>query len=100
LERLGVAGPAAPERAVRLFAAADTLRTSIGAVMPPYDRDDYEAALATARATLGEKAFAAAWAGGRAMTTERAADYALTFKDAFALPGHDGMRKSRIKKKG
>ena len=30
----------------------------------------------------------------------RAADYALTFKDAFALPGHDGMRKSRIKKRG
>jgi non-specific serine/threonine protein kinase len=100
LERLGGADPAAPERAVRLFAAADTLRASIGAVMPPYDRSDYDAALTSARAALAEKAFAIAWADGRAMTTERAVDYALTFKDAFALLGHDGMRKLRIKKRG
>jgi len=68
--------------------------------MPPYDRGDYDAALASARATLGEKAFAMAWEEGRAMTTERATDHALTFKDAFASLGRDGTRRGQMKKPG
>jgi predicted ATPase/DNA-binding CsgD family transcriptional regulator len=100
LERLGVAVSTAPEQAVRLFAAADALRANIGAVMPPYDRGDYDAVLTSARSTLGEKAFAIAWAAGRAMAADRAADYAITLNEAFASPGRDGMRKSATKKPG
>ena len=73
---------------------------SIFAVMPSYDRGDYDAALTSARSALGEKAFAIAWAAGRAMTADRAADYALTLNEAFASPGRDGMRKSATKKPG
>ena len=100
MERLGVAASAAPERAVRLFAAADALRANIGAVMPAYDRGDYDAALASARATLGEKALAIAWAAGRAMAADRAADYALTLNEAFPSLARGGIRKSEIKKPG
>jgi hypothetical protein len=100
LERLGVVASAAPESAVRLFAAADALRANIGAVMPPYDRGDYDAALTSARSTLGEKAFAIAWAAGRAMAPERAADYALTLNEALAPPGRDGTRKSQTRNRG
>jgi DNA-binding NarL/FixJ family response regulator len=44
----------------------------MGAPMPPVERADYERALATARALLGEKTFAAAWEEGRTMTLEQA----------------------------
>jgi len=58
--------------AVRLWGAAQTLRKTIGAHMPPVDRADYERAVAAARVRLGQEAFAAAWAGGRTMTPEQA----------------------------
>ncbi len=58
--------------AARLWGAAEALRESIGAPVPPVYRTDYEQAVATARTQLGEKAFAAAWAQGRTMTPEQA----------------------------
>ncbi len=58
--------------AVRLWGAAQTLRETIGAPMPPVDRADYERAVAAARVRLGQEAFAAAWAEGRTMTPEQA----------------------------
>ena len=58
--------------AVRLWGAAQTLRETIGAPMPPIDRADYERAVAAARVRLGKEAFAAAWAEGRTMTPEQA----------------------------
>ncbi len=66
------------ERAVRLFGVADAIREAISAPLTPSDRGDHERSLAAARATLGVAAFAAAWAAGRAMTVEQAAEYALT----------------------
>src|SRR5947209_12434670 len=48
--------------AAQLWGAAESLREAIGAPMPPVDRAPYERALATARARLGEQAFARAWA--------------------------------------
>ena len=65
-----------PERAVRLYAAAEALREAIRLPAAPADRCDYEA-IPAARATLGEEAFAAAWAAGRAMSPEQATEYAL-----------------------
>jgi predicted ATPase len=55
------------ERAAQLYAAAAALREALGAPVPPADRADHERRVAAARATLGEAAFAAAWAQGRAL---------------------------------
>ena len=41
------------------------------------DASDIERLVATARAQLGEEAFAAAWAAGRALTLEQAVAEAL-----------------------
>ncbi len=65
------------ERAARLLGAADHLGESIGASLFQTDRADHETSVAAARAALGERAFAAAWAQGRAMTMDEAIAYAL-----------------------
>jgi ATP/maltotriose-dependent transcriptional regulator MalT len=58
--------------ATRLWGAAEALRDTMGAPLPPLERPDYEHAMATARTALGEEAFTAAWAEGRTMTPEQA----------------------------
>jgi tetratricopeptide (TPR) repeat protein len=73
----GVAAQRQPARAARLFGAAEALRETIGAPLPPINRADYERDVAAARAQLHEDAFAAAWAAGRAMTLEQAIAEAL-----------------------
>jgi tetratricopeptide (TPR) repeat protein len=66
-----------PKRAARLWGAAERLRQAIGCRPPPAARATYERAMAVARAQLGEDAFAAAWAEGRARTLEQAVVEAL-----------------------
>jgi len=66
-----------PERAARLWGAAERLRQALGCRPAPAARATYERALATCRAQLGEEAFAAAWAEGQAMTLEQAIAEAL-----------------------
>ena len=39
--------------------------------LPPFDRVDYEPAVAAARDHLGEQEFTTAWAQGRTMTLEQ-----------------------------
>jgi DNA-binding CsgD family transcriptional regulator len=46
----------------------------MGTPISPAYRADYERSVATARTQLGEQAFAAAWAEGRAMTMEQVVD--------------------------
>jgi len=58
--------------AARLWGAAEALRQSMGTPLPPVNRAHYEQAVASTRIHLGEKAFSAAWAEGRAMTPEQA----------------------------
>jgi predicted ATPase len=65
------------ERAVRLWGAAAALRETIGAPRSPLWRAEWERDLGAARAALGEEAFAAAWAAGRALPLEEAVAYAL-----------------------
>ncbi len=65
------------DRACRLFGAADALREAIGHRPSPQDQADYDRRLASTREALGEAAFAAVWAEGRAMTLEQAIEYAL-----------------------
>jgi DNA-binding CsgD family transcriptional regulator/tetratricopeptide (TPR) repeat protein len=54
--------------AAQLWGAADALRDAIGVPIPPVELADYERSLSAARVHLGERAFATAWAQGRAMT--------------------------------
>jgi len=70
-----------PERAGRLWGAAERLRQAIGCRSAPAARATYERAVAAARAQLGEEAFAAAWAEGRAMSLDQAIAYALDESD-------------------
>jgi DNA-binding NarL/FixJ family response regulator len=69
--------------AVILWGAAETLYETIGVSLPPVERTAYERLMAAARARLGEEAFAAARAQGRAMTPEQA----LAAREPQAIPG-------------
>jgi tetratricopeptide (TPR) repeat protein len=94
-----------PERAARLGGAAERLRQSIGCRPAPAARATYERALDVARAQLGEDAFAATWAEGRAMSLEQAIADALTDQDRSATgatasnrAGHDQSAKLRLER--
>jgi hypothetical protein len=56
-----------PERAARLLGAAEAFCETLGAHPPVAMAAEYEYAVAAGRAALGEAAFAAVWAEGRAM---------------------------------
>ncbi len=79
----GLAALAASEggvaRAARLWGAAEALLERIEATAYAHapDRSRYQSQVSAARAQLDEAAWQAAWARGRAMTTERAIEYAL-----------------------
>ena len=64
-------------RAARLLGAAARLREDAPAPLSPAERAITDAALASVRFALGDEAFEAAWAEGRAMTLEQAVAYAL-----------------------
>jgi non-specific serine/threonine protein kinase len=64
-------------RGARLFGVGEALREASGFVLWSDDRPSYERCVAAARAALGEEAFAAAWAEGRAMSQDDAVAYAL-----------------------
>jgi predicted ATPase/DNA-binding CsgD family transcriptional regulator len=60
-----------PAWAAHLLSAAALLREALGVSPPPYNLANYERAVDTTRAQLGEERFAAAWAEGREMTLEQ-----------------------------
>jgi DNA-binding CsgD family transcriptional regulator len=60
--------------AAQLWGAAEVLREAISMPMPPVYCADYDRSVAAARAQLGEQAFAATWAEGRAMPLEHVLD--------------------------
>jgi predicted ATPase/class 3 adenylate cyclase len=70
-----------PLKAVRLFGAAEALRTSIRAPLTPAERAEHDRYLAAARARVDETAFMFAWAEGGAMTMEQAVALALDATD-------------------
>jgi hypothetical protein len=79
----GLASLAASEgdaqRALRLCAAAQVLRTQLGLPLPTFDRVWLDAALATARAALGA---GQQDAGGSAVALDRIVQYALEIGNA------------------
>jgi non-specific serine/threonine protein kinase len=68
----------APERAARLWGAAERLRMALGCRPAPATRATYERALASARSELGEVAFALAWDAGQELSLEAAIAEALS----------------------
>jgi predicted ATPase/DNA-binding CsgD family transcriptional regulator len=86
-------------RAVRLFAAAAALLDTDGRIVDPFYRVEHglgeEGAQENARTALGETAFNAAWAEGRAITVDQAVRYALQDDDAERPPLPAGYRSPR-----
>jgi len=66
-----------PRKAARFWGAAERLRETIGAPLPPFERTEYERDVASAQAQLSKEAFATAWAEGRTMSLEEAVTFAL-----------------------
>ncbi|HEX6483159.1 MAG TPA: tetratricopeptide repeat protein, partial [Ktedonobacteraceae bacterium] len=58
--------------AAHLWGAAEALRETIGAPLPPVERVSYKRAVASSRTRLGEQAFATVWAKGRKLSLEQA----------------------------
>lgn len=72
------------ETAVRFFAAGEALGEAAGAPQTPSNSSAFASDLASARAGLGEAAFAAAWAAGRGLSAGEA--IALATKSLEAPP--------------
>jgi hypothetical protein len=68
---------AAPARAARLFGAAAAALEGGGLTPAPTERYEYEQNLNSARRSLGERAFAAAWPEGQSLPLETAIADAL-----------------------
>jgi tetratricopeptide (TPR) repeat protein len=66
------------EHAVQLLAAAETLRTRIGAPIEQINQKENEDALTRLHAQLGDIVFKLEWAKGATMTTEQAISLALS----------------------
>ena len=67
-----VMGQGQPAWAAQIWGAAEKLRETIGAPLPPVESVAYKQSVATVRKLLGSQALAAAWASGRTMTPEQA----------------------------
>ncbi len=72
-----------PVRATRLWGAAEALREHMGMSLSYFDlaHSGYEQDLASARSSLDERTWTAAWTEGRAMSPEQAIEYALSAED-------------------
>jgi hypothetical protein len=81
----GFAGLAAAQahfrRAARLWSASNRLRHAMAAPRSPGEQQNHERSIDTARAALGEAAFAAEWEAGSALLTEQVIEYAIETPD-------------------
>ena len=66
-----------PEQAARLLGAAEALRQASNNPSEPFERSDVDRSVAAVRAELGEESFKTAWEKGRAMSMEKAINYAM-----------------------
>jgi len=82
--------------AARLWGAAHAMRESMNAPLPMVFRMEYEQAIATARAQMGEKLFTAAWTQGRAMTLEQV----LAAQRAVTIPARAEARSYSVSPPG
>ncbi len=67
-----------PERAARLWGAAEALREAIGTALPGPDQRRHDHDVAAATAEWGEEVVRVAWDDGRTLSTDEAIAYALS----------------------
>lgn len=72
-----------PERAARLFGAAESFRSTMGIPRWPANEALYQGRVSLSREALGEERFSRVWEEGRAMTMEQAITCAL---DSVPVP--------------
>lgn len=77
--------PQSAERSARIFGAADALRAELNVPLPPADFALMECSMTSARNTLGEEAFNAAWAVGKELPLEKVVAEALDATDPRAI---------------
>jgi predicted ATPase len=77
-----------PQRAARLWGAAEALRTSIGAPLPPSEQAYYEDTIKAARPKLDHMLWTAAWTAGQALSLDQAVAEAIADNRRLA-PSHD-----------
>ncbi|MCE9646443.1 MAG: adenylate/guanylate cyclase domain-containing protein [Chloroflexi bacterium] len=66
-----------PQRAAKLFSAAESLREKINSPRADYEQAEYEQAMGKLRTMLPEAEFNSLWAEGRSMAMEQAIELAL-----------------------
>ena len=76
-----IAPDPAPDRAARVLDAAAALREEVGTAVHAGLRHAHAATVLAARTALGEAAFEAAWAAGRALPIEAAIAEALAMSE-------------------
>ena len=67
-----------PERAVKLFAAADAIRERIGTPLAPAEEPDYHRDISRVREALGPEQAAVLWDASSAIPPTRLVEYALS----------------------
>jgi len=80
------------ERTARILGAAEVLREATGSHRMPLHQVDHDQRVASVQGALGPSAFATAWAEGRAVTLERAIEYALTPVETALLKNETGQK--------
>ena len=75
-----------PQRAARLLGATDALRTLIGSPVFPSERADYEAAISSTRAALGDRQFETEWQMGAVMNLARTLEEARGAREHERTP--------------
>jgi predicted ATPase/DNA-binding CsgD family transcriptional regulator len=81
--------------AAQLWGAAEALRETMGAPLPPVERATYEERVAAARGSIGKRIFSAYWAQGRTMTPEQA----LAAQGKAAMPSQRSTEPALISSK-
>lgn len=77
-------------QAAQLFGAADALRTAVNAPQTPADQALYASFLTATQTQLGQEAFEANWAEGKALGLEQAINYARTLSSTINTPSEQG----------
>ena len=87
-----IAVGAEDERAAKMLAAAEKLRSVLGAEPWPFERERRDAAAGTLRAALGERAHADAVTDGEAMSADQAIGLVLERRGSGAAVGAASVR--------
>jgi tetratricopeptide (TPR) repeat protein len=81
-----------PERAARLYGAAEGLLSKSGSTTDPLDRQEAERNISLLHSEMGADAFAVVWSEGQAMSLEASIAYALEEMEAKTLIAREPAR--------